>query len=40
MYRLLFAILLIAQTFGFATVTAPRTSDPMPQCFPCPDGMR
>ncbi len=37
MYRLFFAILLIAQTIGFATAVAPVTSDPIPQCFPCPD---
>lgn len=42
MYRLLFAILLIAQTLGFATVTtaASVTSDPIPACLPCPDGVR
>lgn len=37
MYRVLFAILLIAQTLGMATAAAPLTSDPIPHCFPCPD---
>jgi len=37
MYRLLFAILLIAQTLGIATAAAPVTSDPIPACWPCPD---
>lgn len=38
MYRLLFAILLIAQTLGFATVGSYAEAEPIPQCFPCPDG--
>jgi len=40
MLRLLFAILLIAQTFGFAAASVPVTADPIPHCFPCPDGVR
>lgn len=38
MYRLLLAILLIAQSFGLATVASYSESDPIPICYPCPDG--
>ncbi len=40
MYRLLFAILLIAQTLGFASVASSSEAEPIPVCLPCPDDGR
>lgn len=37
MLRILFAILLVAQTLGIATAAAPVEHDPIPTCWPCPD---
>jgi len=38
MRRWLFAILLALQTFGLATVVNASEAEPIPICFPCPDG--
>jgi hypothetical protein len=38
MRRWLFAILLVLQTLGFATILNASESEPIPICFPCPDG--
>lgn len=38
MLRIIFAIVLLVQAAGYVNLSA--TSEPIPECFPCPEAVR